>query len=106
MPGVRLTTDNFEQEVMGSNLPVIVDFWAEWCSPCKMIHPILEEIEHEYRGQLKVGAVDVDSHQELASQFNIISIPTLLLFKDGTVVTQQVGAGPKQAIEKLFKDYL
>lgn len=106
MAGVTVTTDNFEQEVLGADVPVIVDFWAEWCVPCKMIHPILEEIEKEYSGQIKVAEVDVDNHGELASQFNIISIPTLLLFKDGTVVNQQVGAGPKQTIEKLFKDYI
>lgn len=106
MAGVTVTTDNFKQEVLGADVPVIVDFWAEWCVPCKMIHPILEEIEKEYRGQIKVAEVDVDNHGELASQFNIISIPTLLLFKDGTVVNQQVGAGPKQTIEKLFRDYI
>jgi len=71
-----------------------------------MIHPILEEIESDYKGRVKVAEVDVDKHGELAGQYNIISIPTLLLFKDGTVVNQQVGAGPKQTIEKLFKDYI
>ncbi len=106
MAGVSVSADSFEKEVLNADVPVIVDFWAEWCVPCKMIHPILEEIEAEYGSRVKVVEVDVDKHGELAGQYNIISIPTLLLFKDGVVVNQQVGAGPRQTIEKLFKDYL
>jgi len=106
MAGISATAENFEQEVLKSEVPVIVDFWAEWCVPCKMIHPILDEIAAEYDGKLKVAKVNVDVQGELASQYNIISIPTLLLFKEGTVINQQIGAGPKQTIEKLFKDHI
>lgn len=97
---------NFEKEVLQSDIPVLVDFWAEWCVPCKMIGPILEEIAEAYDGSLKVGKVNVDQEGDLAQQFNIISIPSLMLFKGGEVVNQQVGAGSREAIEKLFKDYI
>jgi thioredoxin 1 len=101
-----VTSDNFEEEVLKSDVPVIVDFWAEWCVPCKMIHPILEEISEAYVGKLKVVQVNVDEEGDLASDYNVISIPTLLLFKDGKVVNQQVGAGSRQSIEKLFAEYV
>jgi thioredoxin 1 len=106
MSEITVTSDNFEQEVLGSDVPVIVDFWAEWCVPCKMIQPILEEISSDYAGKVKVAKVNVDEEGELAGQYNVISIPTLLLFKDGNVVNQQVGAGSRQNIEALFKDYI
>ena len=98
--------DSFEQEVLKADVPVIVDFWAEWCVPCKMVHPILEEISGEYGDKIKIVAVNVDEDGDLASDYNVISIPSLLLFKDGIVVNQQVGAGSRKAIEGLFKDYL
>lgn len=106
MAGIDVTADNFEQEVLKSDVPVIVDFWAEWCVPCKMLHPILDEIVNEYDGKIKVAKVNVDQEGDIAGQYNIISIPTLLLFKDGQVVNQQVGAGPRQTIESFFKDYI
>ncbi|MGC9312760.1 MAG: thioredoxin [Sediminispirochaetaceae bacterium] len=106
MAGITVTAENFEQEVLKADVPVIVDFWAAWCVPCKMIHPILDEIAKDYDGKVKVVKVNVDNQGELASQYNIISIPTLLLFKDGTVVNQQIGAGPRQTIEKFFKDHM
>ena len=106
MAGITVTADNFEQEVLKADVPVIVDFWAEWCVPCRMIHPILDEIAGDYDGKVKVAKVNVDQQGELASQYNIISIPTLLLFKDGTVVNQQIGAGPRQTIEGFFKDHI
>lgn len=102
----EVNSDTFKQEVIDSDVPVIVDFWAEWCVPCKMVHPILEEILQDYSDKLKVVSVNVDENGEIASDYNIISIPTLLLFKDGMVVNQQVGAGSKKAIEKLFQDYV
>ncbi len=106
MAGITVTAENFEQEVLKADVPVIVDFWAAWCVPCKMIHPILDEIAKDYDGKVKVVKVNVDNQGELASQYNIISIPTLLLFKDGTVVNQQIGAGPRQTIESFFKDHM
>ena len=106
MAGIDVTADNFEQEVLNADVPVIVDFWAEWCVPCKMVHPILDEIADEYDGKIKIAKVNVDQEGDIAGQYNIISIPTLLLFKDGTVVNQQVGAGPRQTIESFFKDYI
>ena len=103
---VELTTENFQQEVLESDVPVLVDFWAEWCMPCKMIAPILEELDGEYDGRLKIGRLDVDQHGEIAAQYNVVSIPTLLLFKNGEVVNQHVGAGPRKTIEGIFTDYL
>lgn len=101
---VTLTEENFEQEVINADMPVLVDFWAEWCMPCKMVAPVLEEIADDYEGKLKVGKLNVDSEGEIAMKYNVVSIPTILLFKDGKVVNQHVGAAPKNALENLFKD--
>ncbi|MFP4383852.1 MAG: thioredoxin [Spirochaetia bacterium] len=101
---VTLTEGNFEQEVMNADMPVLVDFWAEWCMPCKMVAPVLEEIADEYAGKLKVGKLNVDSEGDIAMKYNVVSIPTILLFKDGKVVNQHIGAAPKNALENLFKD--
>ena len=103
---VEVTVDNFEQEVLKSDLPVLADFWAEWCVPCKMVAPVLEQIAGEQDGKLKIAKVNVDEQSELASQFGIISIPTLLLFKGGEVVNKQVGAGSKEMIEAVFADHI
>ncbi len=101
---IAVTDDSFEQEVLKSNTPVVVDFWAAWCGPCKMIAPILEEIASEYDGKLKVAKVDVDSNTKIASQFRIMSIPSLLFFKNGQLVEQVVGAMPKaQLVSKVNK---
>ena len=101
---VTLTGDNFAVEVEQSDVPVLVDFWAEWCMPCKMVAPVVEELAQAYKGKLKVGKVDVDAQSDLAARFNVMSIPTLLVFKGGEVVGQRVGAVPRPAIEALFKD--
>lgn len=101
-----ITSENFEQEVLKSSVPVLVDFWAEWCGPCRMVAPMLEEIARTYEGKIKVGKVNVDEQGELAGKFGIVSIPTLILFKDGKVVQQKVGALPRTQIESLFKDLI
>lgn len=104
MKPLEMTDANFEAEVLKTEVPVLVDFWAVWCGPCKMIAPIVEELANEYQGKLKVGKVDVDNNQQVAMKFGIRSIPTLLVFKGGKVVEQIVGAVPKRAlVDKLSK---
>ncbi|MCE5256113.1 MAG: thioredoxin [Spirochaetaceae bacterium] len=103
---VTLTSQNFKSEVMESDTPVLVDFWAEWCMPCKMISPLIAQIADAYKGKLKVGKVNVDDQGDIASEYGIISIPTLIVFKDGQIVRQKVGSLPKQDIENLFRDLL
>jgi len=98
MAVAEFTNDNFDAEVINSDLPVLVDFWAEWCGPCKAIAPIVEEISNELEGKLKVGKVNIDEAQDLAAKFNVMSIPTLLLFKGGEPVDQIVGAMPKDQL--------
>jgi thioredoxin 1 len=93
---VTLTTENFDQEVIKSTAPVLVDFWAEWCGPCKMVAPILDELATEYDGKVKIGKVNIDDHQNLAVQYRINSIPTLLFFKNGQIVDQVVGLKSKK----------
>jgi thioredoxin 1 len=98
MKPIEVTDANFKKEVLESQTPVLVDFWAEWCGPCKMIAPVVEQLAKDFGGKLKVGKVDVDSNQQTSMQFGIRSIPTLLIFKNGKVVDQIVGAVPKQAL--------
>ena len=99
---VALTDDNFTKEVLDSDVPVLVDFWAAWCGPCKMVAPIVEELATEYDGKAKIAKVDVDAAQKTAMEFGIRSIPTLLIFKEGKVSDQVIGAIPKEQIaEKL-----
>ncbi len=101
---IVLTAENFDSVVLASDKPVLVDFWAEWCMPCRMIAPSVDQLAESYRDRLVVGKVNVDAEGDLASRFGIISIPTLIVFKDGKVVRQKVGALPKNEIENLFKD--
>jgi thioredoxin 1 len=99
---VEITDANFQEEVLNSSQPVLVDFWAVWCGPCKMIAPVVEEIAKEYNGKLKVGKMDVDSNPDTSVKFGIRSIPTLMIFKGGRVVEQIVGALPKRnLLEKI-----
>lgn len=95
---VTITKENFEQVVLKSDKPVLVDFWATWCGPCKMLSPIIEEVRNETEGKAVVGKINVDEQQELAMQFGVMSIPTLLVFKNGEVVKKQIGFIPKQAV--------
>lgn len=100
---IELTAGNFDQEVLDSDQPVLVDFWAEWCAPCRMLAPTVEEIAERYEGKLKVGKLNVDEHGEVAARYNIRGIPTLLLFADGEVRDQMVGAGSKENIVRMVE---
>jgi thioredoxin 1 len=103
---VVITKDNFEKEVVQSDMPVLIDFWAEWCMPCRMIAPTLEELSREYDGKLKIGKINVDEQGDLASKHGIISIPTLMVFHKGAMVKQHVGLAPKHTLEEILKPYL
>ena len=97
---LELTDTNFSEEVESSDNPVLVDFWAEWCGPCRMIGPIVEELAGEYEGKAKIGKVNVDNNPQVSVKYGIRSIPALLIFKDGQVVDQIIGAVPKSQIKK------
>ncbi len=97
--GIMEVTDaNFQSEVLDADLPVIVDFWAAWCGPCRMVGPLIEEIAKDYEGKVKVAKLNVDENRDTATKYGIMSIPTILLFKDGAVSKQVVGAMPKTAL--------
>lgn len=104
MSTVKVDTSNFENDVLKSAEPVVVDFWAEWCGPCKMIAPSLEEIATELQGKVKVAKINIDENPELATQFGVRSIPTLLLFNNGEIVSNMVGAAPKSRLSDWIKD--
>ena len=97
---IEFTDANFEQEVINSDVPVLVDFWAEWCGPCRMIGPIVEEMAGEYEGKAKIGKLNVDHNSDVSVKYGIRSIPTLLIFKGGEIVDQIVGAVPKSHLTK------
>jgi len=103
---VEVTDNNFEDEVLKSDLPVLVDFWAVWCAPCRMIAPIIEELANEKEGLLKVAKMDVDNNPNTPMKFGIRSIPTLLLFKNGEIVDQVVGAVPKAMLESKLEKHV
>jgi thioredoxin 1 len=103
---LNITDDNFETEVLQSNEPVLIDFWAVWCGPCRMIAPIVEEMAGEYAGKAKIAKLDVDANPNVAMKYGIRSIPTILIFKDGKVVEQIVGAVPKQKLVNALDAHL
>ena len=100
---LHITKENFEKEVLQSKEPVVVDFWASWCGPCKDLAPILEEVDAELAGTVKVAKINIDEEEELAAQFRVMSIPTLLLFKNGEVVNKSVGLAPKDEVLEFAK---
>jgi len=102
MSVLTITKDNFQQEVMKSDIPVLIDFWAPWCGPCRMVSPVVDEIANEITDK-KVGKINVDEQPELAQAFNVMSIPTLVVVKNGKVVDSSVGAKPKAAILKMLE---
>lgn len=103
MAELKITRENFENEVMKSNIPVLIDFWAPWCGPCRMMGPIIEQLAEEYERKAKVGKVNVDEEGELSQAFGVMSIPTIVLVKDGKVVKQAVGARPKAEVEAMLQ---
>jgi thioredoxin 1 len=103
---VEVTDENFEQQIVGAPQLAMVDFWATWCGPCRLIAPIVETLADEYAGQVTVGKMDVDANQRVAAQYGIRSIPTILFFKDGKMVDQVVGAVPRPALESKIKQHL
>jgi thioredoxin 1 len=104
--GIAITRDNFESEVVQSPVPVLVDFWADWCGPCRTIAPFIDQLAEEYAGRVKVCKVNVDDENALAEKHGIVSIPTLVVYKNGGVAGQKIGAVPKHDIEALLKEAL
>ena len=102
MSVVTITKDNFEEEVIKSDKPVLIDFWAAWCGPCRMVGPVVDKIAEEHP-EYKVGKIDVDAQPELAGQFSVMSIPTLLVFKEGKMANKTVGVASKEALLKMFE---
>jgi thioredoxin 1 len=104
MATVKIDGSNFQSDVLGASEPVVVDFWAEWCGPCKMISPALEEISNEMEGKVKIAKVNVDENQDLAVQYGVRSIPMLLMFKNGEIADQMIGAAPKARLSDWIKN--
>ena len=100
---MEITMDNFEQEVLNSDVPVMIDFWATWCMPCKMLAPVIEELAEEANGAYKVGKIDVERSPSLAAQFGVMSIPTVIVFKNGKAAEKSVGVVPKNQLEAMLK---
>ena len=103
---LQVTDENFDDEILNSNIPAMVDFWAEWCGPCKMVGPVVEELAQEYTGKIKIAKMDVDKNRETPVRFGIRNIPTLILFKGGTVAKTIVGAQTKSRLDEELKKLL
>ena len=103
---IELTDSNFDEEISSREVPILVDYWAEWCGPCKMVGPILEELANDFEGKLVVGKVDVDTNKDSAAKQKVMSIPTLVLFKNGQPVDQRVGALTKNQLEEFINQYI
>ncbi|MEW5691737.1 MAG: thioredoxin [Candidatus Hydrogenedentota bacterium] len=103
---IELRDDNFKEDILESPIPALVDFWSPWCGPCRMMEPVIEEISKEYQGKLKVGKLNVDEALRTASEFGIMSIPTLMIFKQGKVVDTMIGVMKKSALEERIKPHL
>lgn len=106
MAEIDFTDQNFEQEVLQSKMPVLVDFWAQWCAPCRIIGPIVDELAKEYEGKAKVGKLNVDENQKTASKYGVMSIPSLLIFKKGQIVKTMIGVQGKEALKKSIDEIL
>ncbi len=103
---VTFTADNFQQEALKASVPVVVDFWASWCGPCKAVAPILDELATQFDGKIKIGKVNVDEHSDLAVQYGVMNIPTMVFLKNGEEVDRMVGAGSKAQLEEKFNKLL
>ncbi|NLY18381.1 MAG: thioredoxin [Clostridiaceae bacterium] len=103
---ITITKENFDTEVIRSEIPVLVDFWAAWCGPCRMVAPVVDEIAKDYEGKVKVGKINVDEQNELAEKFRIVSIPTLMVFKNGQIAESVMGARSKESIAQMLDKHL
>jgi thioredoxin 1 len=103
---LTITDDNFQAEVLASDTPVLIDFWAAWCGPCRAIAPAVEQLAKEYKGKVKVGKLDIDAHQNVPEKYGIMSIPTLILFKNGQVADRIVGSVPKSKLDEMVQKAL
>lgn len=103
---ITFTTDNFDSEVLKADLPVLIDFWATWCMPCRMVAPIVAELSESYAGKVKVGKLDVDAHSKIASKYGITSIPAIIIFKKGKVIKRHIGVASKKVLEGFIAEVL